>query len=279
MKIILVAALLMLISCSKTNPNKNSTDLELPYELKQSESGISFEVFSDSITDENKYNYDNEVLKVGRSFTYAFKHITKEGKELYFEKFRADGDLQWAFVSADHPGAIKTLTIKVMPGNAMAETIPDYNQTNLKYLLGDDSSYSISGGVENDANIWIHPPRDLYFEILELNPFPYVKRPLKPGHSWTWKLSIGDSWSDSRWKVWEGTISNQYTYRIDSKQSIKTPLGQLECYIIKSKAESRIGDTYLLAYYNEDYGFVKLEYTNIDGSKTLLDILQVEDGD
>jgi hypothetical protein len=41
-----------------------------------------------------------------------------------------------------------------------------------------------SGVLENDACVWIHPPRFDRYSILELSPFPEVKKPFVPGQEW-----------------------------------------------------------------------------------------------
>ena len=156
----------------------------------------------------------------------------------------------------------------------MSNSIPDYSQTNLKYSLYDETSYSMSGVIENEANVWMHPPRDYYFKILELNPFPYIKAPFEIGNKWKWSLKIGDSWADERWKMWQGSIENKYEYEIVDKRKLETELGELSCYIIKSNAKSRIGKTELTAFFHEKYGFVKLNYINIDGTKTNLELIE-----
>jgi hypothetical protein len=152
--------------------------------------------------------------------------------------------------------------------------VPDYNQTAVVYKCGNDKGFSMSGAIENEANVWIHPPRDKYFKILELNPFPYAKAPYEIGTKWTWNLGIVDHWADERWKVWEGQIENEYDYEITNKRTLKTGIGEIECFVIESNAKSRIGETKLTAYFNTEYGFVKLDYTNIDGSKTNLELTE-----
>jgi len=271
---------LTIISCkTEKEPKELNSNEKLPYALEETEDGLVFEVFDDSITDANRYNYNNRILKPGRSFVYSFKHQTKDGDIKYFEKYKDNDEYVWKFVEGDYSRAVKTVTIGVLDENPMEEWIPDYNQTNLSYKLEHDEGYNMSGGVENEANLWIHPPRDMYFSILELNPFPYIKAPYKVGTEWTWKLAIGSQWGDPRWKEWEGNITNEYRYKITGETDLKTKLGTLKCLIIDGKAVSNLGTTSLISYFNEDYGFVKLDYTNIDGSKTYLDILQVEDGD
>jgi len=125
----------------------------------------------------------------------------------------------------------------------------------------------MTGLIENSKNIWLHPPRLKLFSILELNPFPNVKFPLEIGKSWSWNLKIGGQWGDKRWKEWSGNIENKYQYKIVGKEIMKTGVGSLECYVIEGQAESELGITKLISYFNKKYGFVKLDYTNIDNSK------------
>ena len=44
---------------------------------------------------------------------------------------------------------------------------------------------------------------------------------------------------------------------------------------VEAVAKSRIGKTYLTASYNDIYGFVKMDNTNIDGSRIVIDLVEV----
>ncbi|MDO1512386.1 hypothetical protein Q2T41_06940 [Maribacter confluentis] len=235
--------------------------------------GILVEKFDSTVDDENRYNHNNVIYKVGNCFKYKFEHITVDNRKKFF-KIIADNS-GWEFVNEEDKNQtpIKSLTMEVANGNPLANYIPDNNQTVLIYKLTEDS-YSTTGAIENEGNIWIHPPRDKYFEILELNPFPYIKAPYEIGNKWSWNLIIGDMWADGRWKLWQGQIENKYEYEITDKQTLKTDIGKIECFVIESNAISRIGETKLTAYFNVDYGFVKLDYINIDGSKTNLELAE-----
>ncbi len=244
------------------------------YTLVSDDDGILVEQFDSTLVDENKYNHNNTIYKVGNSFTYSFEHITKDGEKRYFN-VNEDGET-WEFADAKHADSatIQSINISVGNGNPIAKYYPDFNQTTLKYKMGQANSYSMSGAIENEANVWIHPIRENYFKILELNPFPYIKAPYKIGNEWTWQLKIGSQWADERWKTWEGNIENQYEYRITGETTLKTELGTIDCLVVESTATSRLGETGLTAYFNPKYGFVKLDYTNIDGSKTNLEMTE-----
>ena len=145
---------------------------------------------------------------------------------------------------------------------------PIYYQTGISYIIDKNNlNHPKTGLIENERNIWFHPPREYLFQILELNPYPYIKYPLEIGHEQIWKLRIGDSWGDKRWKQWKGVARFNYKYSIVGEKTIKTNFGNLDCFIVESEAISSIGKTRLTSYFNSKYGFVKLEYTNIDNSK------------
>ncbi|MBT6567517.1 MAG: hypothetical protein HON19_01260 [Flavobacteriales bacterium] len=257
-----------IISC-QSKPKKTKKEYDLV-----NDNGILVEEFDSAIVDENKYNRNNSIYKVGSSFKYKFEHITPNGKIKLFKIKKDSGN--WAFVGIENTDSttIASVIIEVANGNPMAKHIPDYNQTVLIYKNGMLKKYSMSGAIENEANVWIHPPRDKYFMILELNPFPFIKAPYEIGTKWTWSLRIGDHWSDKRWKIWEGQIENKYDYEITDKQTLKTQIGEMECFVIEANAKSRLGETKLIAYFNPKYGFVKLDYVNIDGSKTNLELIE-----
>lgn len=265
-------ALLIIIAFSITN-----CKVKKDYKLVADEDGILVELFDSTNIDENRFTSNNTIFKAGTSFFYDFKHFDKNGKPYFFQYI--DSLSYWEFIPASIPNknAIKQVVITTTKGlGSFVKVLPDYNQTVIRFSYptenGPSKFSSASGVIENEGNIWMHPPRDKYFEILELNPFPYIKAPFKIGTKWTWKLKIGDAWSDGRWKLWSGQIENIYQYEITGKELLKTKLGDLECFVINSKAESRIGETNLVSYFNEEFGFIKMDYTNIDGSKTILEL-------
>jgi hypothetical protein len=261
------------------NQEKNATD----YKLELDDDGILVEVFDSTNTDEHRFTKNNVVFREGVSFHYSFEHLDKNGERNFFKYI--DSISHWEFVPeiTIDENTIKQVIITVKKGlQGFDEVFPDYNQTIIGYAYPTSHDYagsihSASGVIENEANIWMHPPRDKYFEILELNPFPYVKAPYEIGTKWTWSLKIGDHWADSRWKHWSGSIVNYYKYEITGLKTVVTPMGDLNCLVIEGIATSRIGETRLRTFFNEKYGFVRLEYLNIDGSKTNLELTKYLD--
>lgn len=245
--------------------------------------GVWFEEFESSNLDQNRFTENNFIFNAGDTFMYEFKHITTTHEALFFtlNEEADDWKFNWHFVPMDSidEHTVQKVIITVKAGlEPMIQHIPDYNQTVIQYDYPTTSGKiwfnSVSGVVDNENNIWMHPPRDKYFRILELNPFPFIKAPYEIGNQWDWTLEIGSSWGDQRWKVWEGQIENRCDYSITEKKKITTKLGEIECFVIESTAKSRIGETMLISYFNPQFGFIKLDYTNIDGSKTILELVE-----
>tara|TARA_R110001606_G_scaffold80186_7_gene184998 strand:+ start:57907 stop:58719 length:813 start_codon:yes stop_codon:yes gene_type:complete len=238
------------------------------YTLVDEYDGIVVERFDSSVMDENRYNLNNKIFRVGTEFIYSYLYISPSGRELRY-KTTADG---WEFVSPDSSdqATITNIIIKALPGQ---NDRPEYKQTVISYQLTPQTTFSISGAIENEANLWVHPPRDDLFKVLEINPFPYVKFPLEIGNTWNWKLGIGDHWGDERWLKWEGDITNEYTYEVADSEVRSSKWGNLLCFETVSTAKSRLGETKLTSIFNEDVGFLEFNYVNIDGSQIRLTLI------
>ena len=271
--ILVCFAMLSLFSCKDSGSSSIDTkDSNGNYSVI--EEGIFVEKFDPSVVDENRYNFDNKIFTVGRTFVYDYIYQDKQGEEFYFKGGR-DG---WNFApkNTDRYYVVKSIEIEVMSGlKPMIDQIPEYNQTLLKFTCPPNTDYTISGVVENYRNVWMHPPREALFKILELNPFPFIQEPYEVGKSWDWELDISNEWGDPRWITWEGLIKNIYQYKIVDKKVIPTKLGELNCFIIEASAKNELGKSLLTAAFNEEYGFVDLDYTNIDGSKMRLELSKI----
>lgn len=247
--------------------------------------GIIVEKFDSLNRDENRFNLDNIVYTVGRKFIYHYYYQDTTGNQFLMTKGNQNErnlhDWYFEKVEVANPSSVNEVILTVKPGlSPFIEAIPDYNQTVIQYdfKLYDGSVFNneMTGVIENSKNVWIHPPRTDFFKILEINPFPYIKAPFEIGNTWKWSLKFGSHWADGRWMKWEGTRENFYRYTITGKSTLATKLGKLECFITTGTAKSTLGETCLISYFNTDYGFVKLDYTNIDGTKTIMELDRVE---
>ena len=255
--------------------------------------GIFYEIRPDA-TNANRYTEDNEIYKQENVYSFNYQYITGNGEELYFQPLyephiiTGDGEKiegsfiswEWEFVSKENlsDDAVTAFQMRVFPGECRNK---GQSCIEFRYIMnaGDSvSRWEKTGLIENKKNIWLHPPRLWFFRILEINPFPFIQKPYEKGNKWHWSLEIGSQWGDPRWKEWEEeNIENQYTYEIsDVNRPIHTPLGELKCCKIDSYSESELGKTYLTAYFNETYGFVRLEYINIDGSTLNIELYKAD---
>ncbi|NNF36163.1 MAG: hypothetical protein HKN68_18805 [Saprospiraceae bacterium] len=285
MRLLGVILIATILSCKSADPVDEKKDYTIVLD-----GDIYVEVFDSTNTSENRYTDNNTTYREGNIITYDYYYQDKNGKKFKFQEVDGAGDLPfdemakaWFFVPLDslNEKVVDKVIQKVKYGlEPMINSVPDYNQTvisfNYPLVSGKSTFSSATGIIENEKNVWAHPPRDRFFQILELNPFPFIQAPYEVGNKWNWSLGIGSYWGDERWKTWEGGIENQYEYEITDKKTIDTEIGELDCFEIKSTATSSIGKTYLTAYFNMDIGFVKLDYTNIDSSKTMLEIINFE---
>lgn len=221
-----------------------------------------------------KMNIDknNRIYTPGREFVFSFKIIDNDST--YFLKDNTPYPYELAknndslIVSDIYLTVIKPRVFQRTNGK-QTEVYYSYNPT--------PSTVSSTGIVENDKNIWIHPPRDGFFKALETCPFPYIKLDSPIGYKWTDSMSIGAHWSNKKWGEWSGRLLLNYEYEIIGKEKIHSTLGEVDCIVINATATSKIGQSKLKSYYSEKYGFIKLEYTLFTGLEVELTAEKVVD--
>ena len=132
------------------------------------------------------------------------------------------------------------------------------------------------GAIENKEEFWIHPPRYGHYRILELNPFPHIKLPAVSGRTWEWKVYPPEMYADPAWASWKGILQVKFRYTLGGTSQLATPLGNLLCYRVQATGTSKLGITALEAYFHPAYGFVRLNYRNIDASRVQLEMVAVD---
>lgn len=218
----------------------------------------------DSVKLEDKdIDLDNNIYKVGNVYVFDYEIIENDKKY----KLNKNTNEEFEFVDVKKSKInIDKIHLTITPQIDSLRT--NENQTQINYFqLPIFNSYSSTGLVENEKNIWLHPIRDGFFHCLETCPFPYVKFPLKKNEKWSDEMLIGEQWGNEKWGKWKGSLLLKYNYDIIGKRRIETVFGKIKCYVIESFAESNIGKTKLVSYYSEKYGFVKYEYTLMNDIK------------
>jgi len=217
----------------------------------------------------NPYNNDNTIFVSTQ--TYRFNFTVKDSLGQFICFGNSNGEIDKYPHACDSSIYLSYYTLKTFDTYGPFEKYRcDYNQSVVEYKLFNsrDSSWTkeMTGVVENQMNLWLHPNRNNYFKILELNPFPYVVYPLELGKKWSWTLQIGDNYADPLWKTWYGTIDNRMEYQVTDSLILNTPAGALPCWKIESTASSQLGQTSSIFYFNPQYGFVKSENLCINGN-------------
>jgi hypothetical protein len=121
--------------------------------------------------------------------------------------------------------------------------------------------------------VWMHPIRVNQYKFTEVAPFPEVFFPLQKGKKWDGgETSIFEGWDE-----WSGqTVKSKY--KISGKATYLLKKGsEISCWVIKSVAKCSSGKSKLLALFNEEYGFVKMEYQNYENEKLVFELIDVEE--
>ena len=232
---------------------------------------------SSAITD---YTEDNLIYTEGREFIYDYYYAVEGHHYLIGE----GGHTLVSPDSADDQ-TIQQVSFVVdrKQGQMMRDMIPDYRQSgiNYHYYTADGTSLQPregSGLIENEVNVWLHPfRRSTYFAMLNINPYPYVRLPLRVGDQYHWQLGLGGpTYTNPIWAVWEGPTVRKHTYRVVSKQVTDYPFADaVETYTIEAIATSEIGPSAATFIFSETYGFVELHYANLNNSRFVFKLARI----
>lgn len=258
---------------------------KLIYGQKYQQQDNLYYEFPDSITVKNKnfFNLDNNIYKPGVEFKFSYQ-IIKNGDTLLVrvDKIGDTKTANWTFVKEQDIDnlTIRYLSFKISEGyGGLDHLFPDYSQTIIQQNYYSANGLLFDGAtglIENIHNVWLHPFRGKYFSVLEFSPFPYIKFPAKPSSNWTWILNdISERWSDNRIIEYSGKQHANYKYKIIKKKTLNTSFGKLNCIVTEAIANTSLGSTKLTSYFNKKYGFVALDYSNIDGSIVKLKLIEV----
>lgn len=121
----------------------------------------------------------------------------------------------------------------------------------------------ITGAVENDSTVWMHPFRDNQYEHTEIAPFPEIKKSLlKIEYGWKNALNIMIGGGN-----FKGKVISTYTV-IKKEDKAYGNLNLKDCWLIHAVGEhDKLGKSYLDFYYHPEYGFVEMNYKFYDGVK------------
>jgi len=145
--------------------------------------------------------------------------------------------------------------------------------TNEKELLEKIGS---TGVIEENNRIWLHPPRQGEFKILEYSPFPEIVFPINGNQQWFRELSLSKYWENKEYNL-KGTdiLKFVYEYRGSKKIRLIFNNGDVDCSEIYATSMNLESRTSFSGLYCKKYGFVKMEFENVDKSKIILELENV----
>ena len=127
------------------------------------------------------------------------------------------------------------------------------------------------GIIENIENVWIHPIQSNQYKFTEVAPFPEANLPLQKGKKWE-----GTTTGIIGWGEWDGqTVKSKY--KISGQEIYLLGDLKIDCWVIKSVARCSSGKSKLTTLFNEEYGFVKMEYQNYEKEKLVFELIKMEE--
>ena len=255
-------------------------------------------------TAKHKYTSDNVSYKLNDVFIYDYYYIDKAGiKKKFLVNDRNDSINNPLNTGSYDKPAYNTIDKIMLVVTDVRENYPQCDstctQTTIAYyyltknalqhkncgkliIKEKDQPYfyceAVSTGVvDNRKNIWIHPPRQHTFKILQLNPFPfyYLDESID---KWAYSVEVGGKYLDPRWISAKENIVLRLNYIRMKDEELSTSFGKLHCKVVNgtgtSVFDNQIFKTRLKSYYHPAYGFVKLEYVNIDRPKMVIQLIK-----
>ncbi len=269
------------------------------------ENGIYIEIPDTKDTIPYKYSIDNVSYVVNKEFVYDYVYIDSNHRKFKFiknNKYTFENPLnliQSDSLVGNYIDKIKITVCDPLELFSLYDT--SYTQTIFSYDYLSNKSNSedslckfykknnryyhqpcgdeYTGLIDNKMNLWIHPPRQFTFRILQLCPYPFYYLD-ENVNNWTWELTTSGLYLDNRWIKSTESITIKYDYKRMPEEKLKTPLGDIQCkvtYAIGTITNgSIISYTSLKSYYHPNYGFVKLEYNLINKNKIIIDLIETK---
>lgn len=143
--------------------------------------------------------------------------------------------------------------------------------TNEKFL---NKTLQTTGMYEEKDLIWIHPPREEEFSLLEYTPWPRIYFPVSNHLSWKTELPLGKYWVNEEFGIEEDDIL-KFNFVNAGPASYSYKGQKLECWKIEAESTNLKPQTKSLSLFNKEYGFVRMVFQNLDNSIITLELSDV----
>ncbi|NML21219.1 hypothetical protein HHL16_10070 [Pseudoflavitalea sp. G-6-1-2] len=257
-----------------------------------------------------QYSRDNITFKKGKQFVYNYYFIEHNGKEkkkfllssrdsisnpLRLAKYDRPADslldkvlLQvtdeketYAACMQDSSCTQTTILYTYLMRQPAGSTAASLFRSKRSGQLYSQQGARATGVVDNKKNIWLHPPRQFTFRILQLSPFPFYLFDTTITN-WAWNVEVGGAYLDPRWINSKTNLIVRYAYERVSDEVITTPFGNLRCKVVIGTGRSVSHPEFsssMKSYFHPEYGFVLMDYKNVDGSKLVLQLEELQTAD
>ncbi len=235
-------------------------------------------------------NSPNRIFVPGRKFTYNYS-LKKNGRNYRFAVVRGDGVkslVDWAWIPLDSVVDGKTFPIETVDLHVFRNKRkffslpPEYVEIRYEFINGGRRIFhgEVSSVAEGSRGVYLRPLRSYGFVFTEFNPFPLIGSSLETGKNWTRIVTLPSALYQKA-KL-ENQPSSEFfnlnvEYKVSGDANVFTKLGTIPCKKIEAVGETLQGSKFATFYFNEQWGFVKTEYKNIDGSELVFQLIGVKD--
>lgn len=128
--------------------------------------------------------------------------------------------------------------------------------------------------TENERKIEIYPPRRNQFVFTEIIDFPSISPAnLQIGYQWNSQIQIPEDYELEEW-------SNTKFYHqseITGKKTFHFQNDEIVCWVIRGNSSNKnFGTSHFEYLFNEEYGFVRLEWINYDNQKAVFELMNIK---
>lgn len=128
--------------------------------------------------------------------------------------------------------------------------------------------------TENERKIEIYPPRRNQFVFTEIIDFPSISPAnLQIGYQWNSQIQIPEDYELEEW-------SNTKFYhqsKITGKKTFHFQDDEIVCWVIRGTSSNKnFGTSHFEYLFNEEYGFVRMEWINYDNQKAVFELMNIK---
>lgn len=235
-----------------------------PFELSQHDYSV------------NTRSIDNTVFKTGRKFRYEIQFFDSTGREkrIIMNDITLDSYEKYPIVDTTEYNDNEVLFFEIIAEQDNGGNVTNEYQTTIEYSFFNRAGKALpfmsrTGVVDNDKNIWLHPPRTGPFKVLNLQAYPSVKFPISENNVWDYEITIGKNWFHKEFaRGWKGEkYMFKHSYKIKETQVLQIGNRSFKCTHISATTKSLVGNSHSDFYFSPDEGFIKMSFFNMNGSE------------